>query len=114
MRFEPSTLSAALGLLVSAAGPTQEKRGCKSCRVERDALDELSVRYVEEWEADEAFRRHINSDEFWPVLVSMDLCCEEPEVAIGNLLADYGMDVLRTLREEFPGSCPMVGNRKAD
>lgn len=112
MRFEPSTFSAALALLVSVAGPIQDKRGCRSCRVERDALDDLSVRYVEEWESDETFRSHIRSDEFWPVLVTMDLCSEEPEVVIGNLLANYGMDVLRRLREEIPSNTDMGENRK--
>lgn len=99
MRFDAANLPRALELLLSACGPTQAKRGCRFCRVEREATGEGLVRYSEEWDSDEAFQRHLRSDEFWRVLVAVDLCSEEPEVAIGDLVAQYGLEALRRLRD---------------
>lgn len=104
MHFSPDRLARALELLLSAAGPIRAKRGCRSSRVERDAVDEGLVRYVEEWDISDAFARHVRSEEFWRVLLAMDLCSEEPEVTIGDLSVQRGMDVLRHLREASPGA----------
>lgn len=111
MRFDAAHLPRALELLLSACGPTQAKRGCRFCRVEREATGEGLVRYREEWDSDEAFQRHLRSDEFWRVLVAVDLCSEEPEVAIGDLVAQYGLEVLRRLRDgpSDPGEAPAEG-----
>ncbi len=103
MRFDASCKPRALELLVSASGPIRAKRGCRSCRVENDAVDPDRLHYEEEWDSEEAFRRHVRSEEFWRVLLATDLCCEEPEVAIGDLSVQYGMDTLRKLREAPPG-----------
>ena len=98
MRFNPDRLPRALELLLSAAGPIRAKRGCRTSRVERDAAEEGLVHYAEEWETEGAFVRHVRSDEFWRVLLAMDLCAEEPEVTIGDLSARRGMEALRRLR----------------
>lgn len=103
MRFDPETLSRALHLLRSAAGPTQVKRGCRCCRVEQDVTDPGLVHYREEWESEEAFERHVRSDEFWPILVAVDLSSEEPHVAIGDVSARHGLDVLLALRRPSDG-----------
>ena len=55
---------------------------------------------LEEWESAEAFRRHIRSEEFRRVLVAVDMCCEEPQIVIGNLSGHSGMEYLRKLRDE--------------
>ncbi len=98
MQFDRNVLPRALGLLRSAAGPTQAKRGCRACRVEQDATERGVLHYREEWDSEEAFRRHVRSDEFWPVLVAMDLCTEEPQVTIGDLRAHGGLQSLLALR----------------
>ncbi|MBE0616430.1 MAG: antibiotic biosynthesis monooxygenase [Proteobacteria bacterium] len=103
MLFEPARLPQALEILASTVGPIRAKRGCKSCRVELDAGGERALRYSEEWDSEEAFHRHLRSEEFWRVLVAMDLCSEEPEVTIGELSAQYGLEALRKLRERPPG-----------
>lgn len=104
MRFNPEALQHALDLLLLGTGPIRAKRGCRSCRVERDASEEGLVRYSEEWESDEAFGRHLQSEEFWRVLLAMDMCSEEPEVAIGALSAQYGLEALQVMRERHRDS----------
>jgi quinol monooxygenase YgiN len=65
-----------------------------------DADDAGLVHYVEEWDSAEAFRQHLQSEEFRRVLIALDLCCEEPRIMVGNLSGEIGMAYLRKLREE--------------
>jgi quinol monooxygenase YgiN len=98
MRFGVRQLPQAVDLLSSVIDRTCSKPKCRSCRVERDVTDETLIHYTETWDSDDAFQRHLHSPEFWRVLLTMDLCCEEPEISIGDLSNRQGMDVLRELR----------------
>jgi quinol monooxygenase YgiN len=103
MRFDAADLPKALELLLSAVGPTRAKHGCRSCHVDRDAIEPDRVRYEEEWDSGEALMRHVRSQDFLFVLLALDLCREEPEVRVADLSAQRGMGVLRNLRESGPG-----------
>ena len=80
-------------------GRTEATPGCLTCTVARDAADKNRIRYQETWDAEPAFRRHVQSDEFQRVLVAMDMCREEPRVVIGNLSGRSGIAYLQELRE---------------
>ena len=98
MRFAPEDLDRALQLLRSVTGPTRVKRGCRGCRVELGSSQPGLVHYREEWD-EEAFPRHVRSEEFRRVLIAMDLCCEEPQIVIGTLVGRSGLAYLGSLRE---------------
>ena len=98
-QFAPAELEPAVQLLLSVVGQTEAKTGCQRCCVGRDAGSEGRVRYDETWSSEAAFHRHVRSEEFGRVLVAMDMCCEEPQVVIGNLSGRTGLDCLRELRE---------------
>jgi len=68
----------------------------------RDAGEEGTLRYTEEWMSEDAFRRHVQSEDFWPILIAMDLCSTEPQVRIGDLAVRGGLDLLLQLREAPP------------
>lgn len=68
----------------------------------RDADEEGVLRYTEEWSSEDAFRRHVQSEEFWPILIAMELCSTEPLVRIGNLAVRGGLDLLLHLRDVPP------------
>jgi hypothetical protein len=65
----------------------------------QDADEAGTLRYTEEWTSVDAFRRHVKSEEFWPILITMDLCSTEPQVRIGDLAMQGGLDLLLQLRE---------------
>lgn len=100
LRYAPSALRKATELLASAIGPIRAKSACRACRLSGDVLEPEVLLYEEEWESAAAFRRHVRSEEFWRILVAMDLCTEEPQVTIGDLVAIRGVEYLRTLRSE--------------
>ena len=98
MRFAPEDVDRAFQLLRSVTGPTRAKRGCRACSVEMATVGAGLIHYHEDWD-DEAFPRHVRSEEFRRVLIAMDLCCEEPHVVIGDLIGHDGLAYLCTLRE---------------
>jgi len=100
MRFPSKDVDHAVRLLLSVKGNIQAKRGCRVCDIRMDADDAGLVHYLEEWESAESFHRHIQSEEFRRVLIAVNMCCEEPRIAAGNLSGHLGMEYLRKLREE--------------
>lgn len=99
MPFSGEQIERAITVLVAAAGPTRAKRGCLSCCIDRD-LEAGTVRYSEEWDSEDAFQKHLRSEDFRKVLVAMDLCCEEPRISLGETTMTGGVDVLRGLLHE--------------
>jgi len=100
MQFAPKDLDHAVRLLLSEAGHTQAKRGCRACNVGVEAGEPGLVHYREDWDSECAFQRHVQSEEFRRVLVAVDLCSEEPQIVVGNLSGHSGLAYLRTLREK--------------
>jgi quinol monooxygenase YgiN len=100
MRFGSKDVDHAVRLLLSVQGDILRKHGCRACNVGLEATDAALVHYREEWESEEAFQQHVQSEEFRRVLIAMDLCCEEPRVMVADLSGQIGMEYLRKLREE--------------
>lgn len=98
MCFSGDDVEQAIRLRVSAVGCTEATPGCRSCAVARDLTEESRVHYSEEWDCEQAFVRHLQSEEFRRVLTAMDLCSSEPLVRIGDLSGRSGLDYLRELR----------------
>lgn len=90
-------------MLVSGIGRTEAKPGCYECVVAQDVAEPGRVRYREAWESQDAFQRHVQSDEFRCVLTAIDMCCEEPRVVIGNLSGKGGITYLQELYKSDNG-----------
>ena len=101
MRFDPKNVDRAVRLLLSVKGSIQRKHGCRACDVGMEAADVGLVHYREEWESEETFHRHVQSEEFRRVLIAVDMCCEEPRIVVGELSGQFGMKYLRKAREEM-------------
>jgi quinol monooxygenase YgiN len=99
MPLSEEQVERALAVLVAVAGPTRAKRGCLSCCVDRD-MDAGTIRYSEEWDSEDAFQRHLRSEDFQKVLVAMDLCYEEPRISLGETTITGGVEVLRGILQE--------------
>jgi len=100
MRFDPKDVDHAIRMLLSVRGSIQAKRGCRACEVGMEASEPGLVHYREEWESEDVFHQHVQSEEFLRVLIALDLCCEEPRIVVGNLSGHSGMEYLRKLLEE--------------
>ena len=96
MCFAPEASEQAIRLLASGIGRTEAKPGCEECMVSQDALAEGRVRYNETWGSEASFRNHVRSHEFQRVLHVMDMCSEEPRVAVGSVTGQEGLAQLET------------------
>lgn len=97
MRLAPERIDQAIQLLVSVGGRIEANPGCTDCLVSRDSILNDRVRYSESWISEDAFHRHLKSEEFRHVLYAMDMCREEPQVVIGNFAGHTGLVYLQKL-----------------
>ena len=104
MRFSPDDVAHGLELLLTAIGFTEATPGCLSCSVARDVLDTAQVHYTESWTSEAGFQRHARSEEFRRVLLTMDMCCEEPRVMVGNFSGHAGLTYLHQLCDQAAGA----------
>jgi quinol monooxygenase YgiN len=63
-----------------------------------DIEDENALWYVEEWQTEEDFQRHIQSSDYRMVLALMDLSVEPPELKFHNVAETFGIDYLTRVR----------------
>lgn len=99
LHFTAENAAQAIQLLRSGCGRTEAKPGCQQCRVSKDTVEGNRVRYTEIWNTQAGFDRHLQSEEFRRVLVALDMCCEEPEVAVGNFSGHTGLLHLQQMCE---------------
>jgi len=102
MRFEADNVTQALRLMRSVIEPIRAKPGCYSCNLVQEVGHVETLRYTEKWTSEDAFRHHVQSPDFWPILLAIDLCCTEPQVEIGALALQGGLDLLLRLRSAPP------------
>lgn len=101
MRFsDEKRAQEAVQVLGSSVGCTRSKMGCLACRVSVHPSNPRALTYMEEWEMDVMFRKHVRSDDFRSVFCAMDMCCAEPQVLVGTFLGHVGIDYLKTLHNE--------------
>lgn len=98
-KFSEENLKTAVELLMSIVGYTESLPGCQECMISKDLVVQGCVRFTTAWRTGEAFRKYVKSEEFRRVLVTMDMCSEEPKVSIGGAVHPCGIAYLSELRE---------------
>jgi quinol monooxygenase YgiN len=85
-------------ILHSVLDLTRPSLGCLGCWLcEEDCLDNV-VRYVEQWENEEALHKHIRSDVYRRLLTAMELSKEPPEVGFYVASERLGFELIEALR----------------
>jgi quinol monooxygenase YgiN len=98
MEFPPDKRAGALHLLQSVTGITESKTGCAHCGVFQETVGEdPEFLYTETWDSEAHFEKHVCSEEFNRVLEAFDLSVNEPQVTVGNLIGQGGLEYLRQL-----------------
>ena len=78
--------------------PTSFESGCLGCRVSTDDTDESLVRYEEEWETEEALRRHVRSERFTQFLEVLESVPQAPRVQFDFVTKTRGLDYVEEVR----------------
>ena len=87
-----------LSVLRSVQGPTAIKPGCECCRIYEEDGHDKAVLYVECWESEEDFERHIRSDIYRRVLEAIELSRMPPELRYHHVTESKGIDWVGALR----------------
>ena len=93
-----------LSVLRSVQGPTQIRPGCRCCRIYEEDGYEEAILYMECWDSEEEFERHIRSEMYRRVLEAMELSRMPPEVQFHRVAETKGMDLVGALRGDGQGS----------
>ena len=86
--------------LISMIEPTENGRGCLSCRISRDIEDKNVFSLIEEWETREDLDNHIRSDRFSVLLGTKSLLCEPQQIEIHTVSQSEGMEVIHATRNK--------------
>ena len=84
--------------LLSMIEPTENGRGCLSCRIFRDIEDKNVFSLIEEWETREDLDDRIKSDRFSVLLGTKSLLCEPQQIEIHTVSHSEGMETVNVTR----------------
>ena len=87
-------LDALRSLLVS----TRLARGCLGCFAWREADDETTMHYAEEWATEPDMRRRVLSERFTSLLAVMEAASEPPRVQFDFISISRGLDYVEEVR----------------
>ena len=86
--------------LLSMIEPTENGKGCLSCRISQDIEDKNFFSLIEEWESREDLDDHIKSDRFSVLLGTKSLLCEPPQIEIHTISHSEGKDAIDAIRSK--------------
>jgi quinol monooxygenase YgiN len=84
--------------LLSMIEPTENERGCLSCRGFRDIEDNNGFDLIVEWQTHEDLDHYIRSDRFSVLLGTKSLLCEPPQIQIHTVSNSEGMEIVNAAR----------------
>ena len=88
----------ALRIFRSLLGPTSAAAGCVNCGFYRDAQNENTLCYVEDWQTEEDLQHHIRSDDFRKFLALIDLSSKPPELKFHMVCETFGIEYVTRAR----------------
>jgi quinol monooxygenase YgiN len=91
-------------ILRSVQDLTRPAPGCQGCWLCEDDLLHDHVRYVEQWESEDALTEHIRSDLYRRVLAAMELSKQRPEVSFYYTTEKKGFEVIEAARRRTTDS----------
>ena len=86
--------------LLSMIEPTENGRGCLSCRISRDIEDKNVFSLIEEWETREDLDDHIKSARFSVLFGTKSLLSEPLKIQIHTVSRSEGMEAVNAARRK--------------
>lgn len=83
-----------LDVLRCLKGPTEVSKGCRACRVLRDADEEGSLTYLAQWDTQDEAEEHFRSERFRRLLPYIEMSVEPPEVEVSAIDRIGGLEYL--------------------
>jgi quinol monooxygenase YgiN len=87
-----------LGILRSVQGPTEAQPNCQSCRIYEEDGFEHAILYMERWDSETDFERHVRSELYRRILAALEVSQKRPEISFDYASKTRGMDLIEDLR----------------
>ena len=92
-----------LGILSSVAERCRIEPGCISCHVYQDTEEERVVMLEEIWRSEKDLKRHLRSEEYLKVLLSVEMALKPPEIRFNTISHSTGFETIEKARNFIPG-----------
>jgi quinol monooxygenase YgiN len=87
-----------LDILRFAEEKVSLKRGCLGCGIYEQCNEGRTILYLEQWQSKKEMHRHIQSKLYLRILNAMDLCREEPDICLYEVLDTKHLEMVKALR----------------
>jgi quinol monooxygenase YgiN len=99
MAIPPQKRGEALKILKSMVARNQARPDdCVFCRVYEDALEDDIIQFEEMWRSEEELERHLRSDEYYKVLLVMEMALKQPEIRFDTIWSSTGIETIERAR----------------
>ena len=95
---QPDKRQAILEILQFVADGLGNNPDCASCGI-YEALDQdQTILYLEQWESEQGFYKHLRSSSYRPVLNAIDLARSQPTISFHEVAGTRSLELVEALR----------------
>ena len=101
MIVPPKKRDEVLKILISTAEYSRLRAGCLSCQVYEDVQEKGAILFNAAWRSREDLEQHLRSDEFYNILLAMEMSVIEPEIRFDTVSESTGIETVEKARRSI-------------
>jgi len=101
MTVSPKKRDEALKIFKLATEYCKVKPGCLSSHVYLDAQEQNTILYKETWRSQEEMDHNLRSDEYYKILLTMEMAVMEPDVRFNVISETTGIETIEKARKSL-------------
>ena len=98
MAIPPHKRDEALKILKSAAAQCGVTPSCLSCHIYTDVQEDNVLMFEQSWMSQDGLERHLRSDEYYKVLLVMEMALKQPEIRFDIISGSTGIETVEEAR----------------
>jgi quinol monooxygenase YgiN len=98
MAILPQKRDEALKILRLTAEECGIQPSCLSCRIYEDVQEHGVLMFEERWRSQEDLEKHLRSDEYYKVLLVMEMALEQPDIKFDTISGSTGIETVEKAR----------------
>jgi quinol monooxygenase YgiN len=98
LAIPPQKRDEALKILKSAAAQCRVWPSCLSCRIYADVQEDNVLMFEQSWRSREDLEQHLRSDEYYRVLLVMEMALKHPDIRFDVISGSTGIETVEKAR----------------
>jgi len=94
----PQKRDEALKILKSAAAQCRVWPSCLGCHIYEDVQEDNVLMFEQSWRSQEDLERHLRSDEYYKVLLVMEMALKQPDIRFDIICGSTGIETVEKAR----------------